>query len=68
MTKRHLQGIINAVVLQATNARAESINHRIQRVKRRACGLSNTERFQRAIYFRLAALDLRPRPSTHTEA
>jgi transposase len=67
MVKRHLQGIVNAVVLKATNARAESINNRIQRVKRMACGFRNTQRFQRAIYFHLAALDLHPRPSTHTK-
>ena len=30
----HLDGILNAVVLQATNAASESINARIQRVKR----------------------------------
>jgi len=46
MVKRHLEGIVNAVVLKATNALAESINHRIQRVKRMACGFRNTGRFQ----------------------
>jgi len=69
MVKRHLEGIVNAVVLKATNALAESINHRIQRVKRMACGFRNTGRFQRAIYFHLAGLDLHPRPwATHTKA
>jgi len=68
MVKRHLEGIVNAVVLKATNALAESINHRIQRVKRMACGFRNTGRFQRAIDFHLAGLDLHPRPwATHTE-
>lgn len=49
MVKRHLLGIVNAVVLKATNAMAESVNARVQRVKRLACGFRNTERSQRAI-------------------
>ena len=69
MIKRHLQGIVTAVVLRATHAMAESINSRIQWVKRLACGFRNEERFQRAIYFHLGALSLHPRPiMTHTEA
>jgi len=68
MVKKHLGGIVNAVVLNATNALAESINGRIQRVKRLACGFRNEERFMRAIYFHLGGLDLQPEPSvTHTE-
>jgi len=51
----HLGGIINAVVLKATNAASESINARIQRVKRMACGFRNRERFRNAIYFHLVA-------------
>lgn len=69
MVKRHLEGIINAVVLKANNAMAESINGRIQRVKRMACGFRNEARFQRAIYFHLGGLDLRPTLSvTHTKS
>lgn len=68
MIKRHVYGIVNAVVLKATNALAESINGRIQTVKRMACGFRNTERFQRAIYFHLGDLDLHPASSTHTKA
>lgn len=67
MIRRHVHGIVNAVVLNATNALAESINSRIQTVKRMACGFRNTERFQRAIYFHLGDLDLHPASATHTK-
>ncbi len=66
MIRDHLEGIINAIVLNATNAGAESINARIQRVKRMACGFRNRERFRNAIYFHLGGLDLSP--ATHTES
>ena len=58
--RAHLWGILNAVVLNATNATSESINARIQRVKRMACGFRNRERFRRAVYFHLGGLDLYP--------
>lgn len=66
MIRDHLEGIINAIVLRATNAGAESINARIQRVKRMACGFRNRERFRNAIYFHLGGLDLSP--ATHTDS
>jgi len=67
MIASHLGGIINAMVNQATNAMAESINAKIQKIKADACGFRNRERFRNAIYFHLGALDLYPRPSgTHT--
>lgn len=62
--KTHLWGIINAIVLQRTNAAAESMNSRIQRVKARACGFRNRARFRTAIMFHLGGLDLYPRPAT----
>jgi transposase len=58
--RTHLQGIVNAIAHQATNARAESINGRIQRVKSMARGFRNAERFRNAIYFHLGGLDLSP--------
>lgn len=58
--KEHLWGIINAVVLKKTNAAAESVNSRIQRIKHRACGFRNRERFRWAILFHLGGLDLYP--------
>lgn len=66
--RNHLWGILNAVVLRATNATSESINSRIQRVKRMACGFRNRARFRRAIYFHLGGLDLYPvlANATHT--
>lgn len=69
MVRKHLDGIVNAVVLRATNALSESMNAKIQRVKARACGYRNRARFRNAILFHLGGLDLHPRPSSpHTEA
>ena len=65
MVRDHLEGIINAIVLRATNAAAESVNSKIQRVKRMACGFRNRERFRNAIYFHLGGLDLLP--GSHTK-
>lgn len=65
MVRDHLDGIVNAIVLKATNARAESVNSKIQRVKRLACGFRNRDRFRAAIYFHLGGLDLHP--LTHTK-
>ena len=65
MVREHLEGIINAIVLKATNARAESVNAKIQRVKRMACGFRNRDRFRNSIYFHLGGLDLYP--ATHTK-
>lgn len=60
MVRDHLYGIVNAIVLGATNATAESVNSRIQRVKRMACGFRNRDRFRNAIYFHLGGLELLP--------
>jgi len=65
MVRDHLEGILNAIVLRATNAAAESVNAKIQRVKRMACGFRNRERFRNAIYFHLGGLDLLP--GSHTK-
>ncbi len=62
----HLGGIVNAVVTRATNAASESINSKIQKVKRLACGFRNRERFRNAIYFHLGGLDLYPAAATAT--
>ena len=67
MIANHLDGILNAIENGATNAMAEAINGRIQKVKSAACGFRNRERFRNAIYFHLGGLDLYPRPSgAHT--
>jgi transposase len=60
MIKRHLPGILNAVVSGVTNARSEAVNARIQAIKRTACGFRNPERFRAAILFQLGGLDLYP--------
>ncbi len=66
MVRTHLWGIINAIVLRTTNAGSESVNSRIQRVKRMACGFRNRERFRNAIYFLLGGLDLSPATQTRS--
>jgi transposase len=60
MIQYHLVGILNADLLRTTNARSESLNAKIQKVKRMACGYRNKERFKNAIYFHLGKLDLSP--------
>ena len=52
MIKRHLDGILTAVVAKVTNARSESINAGIQKVKYSARGFRNRKRFRNAIYCR----------------
>lgn len=68
MIREHLDGIINAQAYRRTNAIAESHNARIQKLKRRAHGYRNRQRFREAILFELGQLDLYPRlaGSTHS--
>ena len=70
MIRDHLDGILNAVTKKVTNAGAESLNAKIQKVKRRACGFRNRERFRIAIYFHLGGLDLYPEglATTHRDS
>ena len=64
-----LDGIINAIVLKATNALGESMNAKIQKIKSQACGYRNRQRFRNAIMFHLGGLDLHPQTaSTHTDS
>jgi len=60
MIKRHLEGILTAIVRRVTNARAEGINAKIQWIKYTARGFRNRDRFRNAIYFHLGGLDLYP--------
>jgi transposase len=67
--RRHLFGVLNAVVSGITNG--GGLNSAIQWVKSTARGFRNRERFRNAIYFHLGGLDLYPatlkrRASTHT--
>jgi len=66
--RTHLWGIVNAVTQGVTNAGSESVNARIQRVKKMACGFRNKARFRNAILFHLGGLDLYPASVTHTKA
>jgi transposase len=60
MVKSHLQGIVNAVVLQVTNAGSELIKAKIQKAKLKACGYRHGDNFRHAIYFHHGGLDLHP--------
>lgn len=66
--RKHLWGIVNAIVLKVTNAGGESQNAKIQWIKKQACGFRSRPRFRNAIYFHLGGLDLYPRAAsaTHT--
>ena len=66
MVRKHLEGILTAVVQGVTNARAEGINAGIQWVKYRARGYRNRQRFRDAIYFHFGGLDVSPRASLKT--
>ena len=58
--KKHLWGILNAVVLDANNGHTESTNSKIKMIKVRSRGIQNKELFKAAIYFHLGGLDLYP--------
>lgn len=60
MVKRHLEGIVDGGGAGVSNARAESINAGVQRLKNAARGFRNRQRFRNAIYFHLGGLDLYP--------
>ena len=60
MIKRHLDGIVTAVLQRVTNGRAESINAGLQKLKYSARGFRNRKRFRNAIYSHLGGLDLYP--------
>jgi transposase len=68
MIKRHLEGILNAIVAGVTNARLEGINTVIQGLKRSARGFRSRPRFRNAIYFHLGGLDLYPDSLTHSNS
>ena len=58
--KKYWDQIENYFRHRITNAGAEGINGQIQRMKGRACGFRNRERFRMAIYFHCGGLDLYP--------
>ena len=65
MLKRHLDGVLNAIVSRVTNARLEGINTVIQSLKRSARGFRSRDRFRTAIYFHLGGLELLPESVAH---
>lgn len=63
MIWKHIDGVVNGIVKNATNAKAEAINNRIQSLKKTACGFRSRSRFRAAILFHLGGLDLYPEPA-----
>ena len=68
MIKRHLEGVLNAIAADITNARLEGINALIQGLKRSARGYRSRPRFRNAIYFHLGGLDLYPASLAHSNS
>jgi transposase len=60
MLRRHWPNIKTYFTARITNAGAESMNSKIQKLKVLARGFRNRERFKAAIYFHLGGLDLYP--------
>lgn len=61
----HLDNIVTFARLRITNAMGESLNSKIEKVKRMACGFRNREHYKKAIFFHCGGLDLLPKaPST----
>jgi transposase len=58
--KKHWANIVTYFTHRITNAGSESMNAKIQAVKRRACGFRNRLRFRTAIYFHCGGLNLYP--------
>jgi transposase len=60
MLRRHWPNIKTYFTARITNAGAESMNSKIQKIKVLARGFRNRHRFKQAIYFHLGGLDLYP--------
>lgn len=60
MMKRRLKNILTYLKLQATNAKSEAINAKIQWVKYTARGFRNMANFITAIYFHCGGLNMTP--------
>jgi transposase len=59
--KAHLDTIVTYARHRRTNALGESLNSKIEKVKRLACGFRNRDHYRTAIYFHCGGLDLYPR-------
>ncbi len=62
MLRSHWPNVLTFFTHRITNAGAESMNSKIQKIKILARGFRNRERFRMAIYFHLGGLDLYPTP------
>lgn len=60
--KTHLDNIVTYARHRITNALAEGINTKIEKIKRMACGFRNRSHYRTAIYFHCGGLDLFPHP------
>jgi transposase len=60
--KDHLDNILTYATHRITNALAEGINTKIEKIKRMAYGFRNHAHYRTAIFFHCGGLDLFPRP------
>jgi len=60
--KVHIDNIVTYAKHRITNALAEGINAKIEKIKRMACGYRNRSHYRTAIYFHCGGLDLFPKP------
>lgn len=60
--KRHLDNIVTHAKHHVSNALGESINSKIEKIKRIACGFRNRSHYRIAIFFHCGGLDLYARP------
>jgi transposase len=58
--KSHISNIVTYATHRLTNALGESLNCRIEKVKRLACGFRNRNNYKTAIYFHCGGLSLMP--------
>lgn len=63
--KSHIDNIVTYAKHRITNAMAEGINTKIEKVKRMACGFRNRSHYRTAIYFHCGRLQLDPSPPVH---
>jgi len=61
--KSHLKNILTYAKHKVTNAIGESINSKIEKMKRLACGYRNREHYRTAILFHCGGLELYPKRS-----
>ena len=65
--KAHLANIITYARHHITNALGESLNAKIEKAKRLACGFRNRDHYKTAIYFHCGGLQLYPTPPKPAE-